>query len=119
MQDRSKLLIDRPQQSGSDEMNITQSLNQQIVMVIDSDRLGASYVHLATDATIAAGGAGPVGRLVRAAFVEESTGRVGIHARAAADATAVEQGHPLAGRDMGQVSQTNCPCTSSQIRTQR
>jgi len=44
MQGRRKFLINLTQQSGSDEMNMTQSLNQQIVMVIDSDRLGASYV---------------------------------------------------------------------------
>jgi hypothetical protein len=52
MQDRRKPLIDHPQQSGSDEMHITQSLNQQIVMVIDIDRLGASYVCIMNKITI-------------------------------------------------------------------
>jgi hypothetical protein len=42
MQDRRKLLIDHPQQSGFDAIHLSQSLKQQIVTVIDIDRLGAS-----------------------------------------------------------------------------
>ena len=84
----------------------------------------AAHFHLAANPAIDAGAACPFLHRLRAALVVQGAARAAINAGAAGDAAGLNQCIAIGRRQMRgfappHTAQTFCPCTSSQMRTQR